>query len=78
MDIADHAQAKEEAERDNLIRNIVFKGRVSNATKPDRAGSETCVDCEAVIPAARRASVPGVERCLDCQETKERQLNGRR
>ena len=69
MDIADHAQAKEEAERDNLIRKI--------AANPDHAGSETCIDCKAVIPTARRASVPDATRCVDCQEIRERQTNGR-
>ena len=69
MDIADHAQVKEKAERDNLIRKI--------AAKPDHAGSETCIDCDAVILAARRRSVPNAQRCVDCQEIEERQLNGR-
>jgi len=69
MDIADHAQVKEEAERDNLIRKI--------AAKPDHAGSETCIDCDDVIPAARRLLVPDANRCVDCLEIKERQLNGR-
>ena len=31
-----------------------------------------CEDCGAEIPAARRASVPGCTRCLDCQAHFER------
>jgi phage/conjugal plasmid C-4 type zinc finger TraR family protein len=29
-------------------------------------------DCGVEIPAARRAALPGVRLCIDCQEIKER------
>jgi phage/conjugal plasmid C-4 type zinc finger TraR family protein len=31
-----------------------------------------CASCGAVIPEARRAAVPGVRLCLQCQETEDR------
>ena len=30
-----------------------------------------CEECGAAIPEARRAAVPGVRRCVDCQSTTE-------
>lgn len=31
-----------------------------------------CVDCEEQIPELRRAAVPGVQRCVGCEELAER------
>lgn len=31
-----------------------------------------CADCGSVIPEARRAALPGVRLCLDCQQTADR------
>lgn len=31
-----------------------------------------CSDCDEEIPQARRDAIPGVERCVYCQELKER------
>lgn len=36
-------------------------------------GVRVCTECEAVIPPARIASVPGAVRCVDCQVDRERQ-----
>ena len=30
-----------------------------------------CADCGATIPEPRRKAVPGVRRCIDCQEAKD-------
>ena len=30
-----------------------------------------CVDCEREIPPPRRAALPGVQRCVACQETQD-------
>lgn len=35
-------------------------------------GSEDCVQCGYPIPAARRAAAPFAERCVECQEAKEK------
>lgn len=34
-------------------------------------GSTHCLDCDEPIPAARREAIPGVNRCLDCQQLHE-------
>lgn len=34
-----------------------------------------CEECGAEIPAARRAAVPGVRRCVNCQEASDQQQN---
>lgn len=34
----------------------------------DGISREECEDCGDVIPPARRAAVPGVRRCVPCQE----------
>jgi len=33
--------------------------------------AEYCVDCDAKIPARRRQAIPGVQRCVDCQQLAE-------
>ncbi|MEL5316587.1 TraR/DksA C4-type zinc finger protein [Serratia ureilytica] len=32
-----------------------------------------CEECDAPIPAARRAAVPGVDTCVSCQQIRETQ-----
>lgn len=31
-----------------------------------------CIDCDEEIPQQRRDSLPGVQRCVECQEISER------
>lgn len=38
----------------------------------DGLGRETCEDCDAVIPAARRQALPSAIRCIACQTLFER------
>ncbi len=37
---------------------------------------EFCEECGNEIPAARRAAIAGVRRCVACQEAADRQQNG--
>ena len=69
MDIIDQAQRLEQAERDHMIKKTT--------AMPERAGSETCIDCDVVIPAQRRKMVPGAVRCVDCQGQIEGRSHGR-
>lgn len=39
-------------------------------------GRERCEDCEDPIPLARRLAVPGVSRCVRCQEAADRDERG--
>lgn len=34
-------------------------------------GSEVCLECGDVIPAARREAQPGCELCVDCQQEQD-------
>lgn len=36
-----------------------------------------CEDCEAPIPERRRAALPGVRRCVRCQEEEDREERAR-
>lgn len=38
---------------------------------PDRASAKECAGCGARIPDARRAAVPGVRLCIECQTDAE-------
>jgi phage/conjugal plasmid C-4 type zinc finger TraR family protein len=64
--------AKDGAVQDQIDANI--EDAVSRARdRLSRGESLThCEECGGAIPAARRAAVPGVRRCIDCQETRDR------
>ncbi len=47
------------------VKDAVERARRQLAQGP---GLLRCEDCEAVIPAARRKAVPGVRRCVACQQ----------
>ena len=36
-------------------------------------GLERCEECDAPIPAARRAAIPGVRLCVACQDANDRE-----
>ena len=44
----------------------------ARAVLPAGTGRDTCADCEEPIPEARRAALPGVVLCRDCQEARDR------
>lgn len=51
------------------------RSRLPTAAGPDGspvAAATHCADCGAEIPSARRAAMPGVHRCLPCQELADR------
>ncbi len=39
---------------------------------PQGEGRSRCEECDAVIPEPRRIAVPGVRRCVGCQEAIDR------
>ena len=60
VDVANDYAERELADR--LYRRVQYSG-----------GSAThCRDCDEAIPAARRALIPGVMRCTDCQQIEDR------
>jgi len=64
-DDADRAQAITEQYQQDAIER--YRSRSTNL-KPSRS---TCIDCEEEIPLQRQIKVPGVQRCVGCQEIYE-------
>jgi phage/conjugal plasmid C-4 type zinc finger TraR family protein len=62
-DAMDIAQQREQAERERLINNA--RSRIA---APSRF---LCEECDAPIPEARRAAIPGVAFCVTYQEVNE-------
>ncbi|WP_455425810.1 TraR/DksA family transcriptional regulator [Dryocola sp. LX212] len=62
-DAMDLAQQREHEERERHINNA--RSRIA---APSRF---LCEECDAPIPEARRAAVPGVGYCVTCQEIAE-------
>ncbi len=69
-DIADMAQAREEAHRARAI-EAARRGLHGGDQAMDEDGRIVCVDCGERIPPARLAVVPRAVRCLPCQEAAE-------
>jgi phage/conjugal plasmid C-4 type zinc finger TraR family protein len=69
MDEADYAQQNEA----QLIKMRIDRSRMLlNLPQADRRQETVeCIDCEEIIPAARRKAVPGCARCVHCQEIHE-------
>ncbi len=70
-DIADMAQAREEAHR---ARAILAARRMMHAgdQETDADGHVICADCGERIPAARLRVLPRAVRCVECQAKIER------
>jgi len=50
----------------------ILEAQISRATRaPCRASALFCEDCDAAIPEQRRKIIPGVQRCIECQEINE-------
>ena len=69
MDEADYAQQNEA----QLIKMRIDRSRMLlNLPQADRRQETVeCIDCEEVIPAARRKAMPGCVRCFACQTISE-------
>ncbi|AXC51179.1 DksA/TraR family C4-type zinc finger protein [Paracoccus suum] len=37
-----------------------------------RPSRETCAECDEPIPEARRAAIPGVQLCIECQQASDK------
>lgn len=49
---------------DATVKDAIKRAR---SQLPRGPGRETCEECGAPIPEARRAALPGVRLCVDCQ-----------
>ena len=64
-DTADRAAEREQFLRDDALARQAIRAAADRAlgTQPAR-----CCECSLTIPVARRRALPGVKRCIDCQE----------
>lgn len=69
MDQFDRAQALEMAQREEAIANARF-GALESI--PGAVTALVCLECGCDIPQARREALPGVMRCVDCQQDFEK------
>ena len=51
-----------------------LKARQRSSTVPS---AEVCAECDEPIPERRRAALPGVQLCVDCQSGRDRQVQSR-
>lgn len=65
MDIYDRATEREEEFRDDAIADVLRR------LPQDAFDHPFCACCEEPIPEARRRALPGVDRCVECQEELE-------
>lgn len=70
-DEADAASALELRFHQEALRGALARGGEGIAPRFDGVH---CIDCDAEIPAGRRAL--GKDRCIDCQEAVERRVRG--
>jgi len=50
----------------------MLEEHIARATKaPCSTSAQFCEDCETAIPEQRRKIIPGVQRCIECQEINE-------
>lgn len=54
--------------------NAVAKHQAAMAKQRAQESLEECEDCGDEIPQARRKAVPGVTKCIYCQERSERRV----
>ena len=56
---------------DATVKDAIQKAKSQLASGPSL---ESCAECGAKIPEARREAVPGVRLCLACQEAADRKV----
>ena len=59
---------------DATVKDAIKRAR---SKLPAGPGRETCEECDAPIPEARRQALPGVRLCVPCQETHDREEGAR-
>ena len=69
-DFFDEAQALEQRIRDAELLAQTRRAGLAGKTGADSATK--CIDCDALIPKARRWAVPGCQRCVECASVQER------
>lgn len=55
---------------DATVKDAIQRAKSRLPTGPSL---DSCAECGAAIPEARRAAIPGVRLCLPCQEAKDKE-----
>jgi phage/conjugal plasmid C-4 type zinc finger TraR family protein len=64
--------AKEGAEQDQIDATVKDAINRAKSQLPVGPSFESCAECGAKIPEARREAMPGVRLCLACQEARDK------
>lgn len=64
--------AQDGAVQDQIDATVASEVSRARSRMAQGASLEFCEDCEEAIPVARRLAVPGVSRCVRCQEEADR------
>ena len=65
--------ARDGAVQDQIDASVEDAVELARSRLPSGESLSHCEECGQEIPAARRAAVPGVRRCVGCQEGMDRQ-----
>jgi phage/conjugal plasmid C-4 type zinc finger TraR family protein len=65
--------AKEGAVQEQIDATVKDAVDRAKSRLPTGPSLESCAECGARIPEARREAIPGVRLCLACQEVKDRE-----
>ena len=61
------------AVQDQIDASLKDAVKLARSRLPHGESLTHCEECESVIPAARRKSIPGVRLCINCQSKLEKQ-----
>ena len=65
--------AKEGAVQEQIDATVADAVKRAKSQLPSGPSLESCAECGARIPDARREAIPGVRFCLPCQEAHDRE-----
>ena len=66
--------ARDGAVQDQIDASVEDAVELARSRLPSGPGLNHCAECGSEIPPARRAAVPGVKLCIQCQEASDRSL----
>ena len=68
--------ARDGAVQDQIDASVDEAVELARSRLPRGESLSHCEECGMEIPAARRAAIPGVRRCVTCQETMDQEQSG--
>ena len=63
--------ARDGAVQEQIDASVADEVARARSRLPRGPSAERCEDCDAPIPEARRAAIPGVRRCVRCQAERD-------